>query len=147
MEKLNLIDELITEAGGDEAEAEFTFPTSTGRVFRAKRIRSAAALSKVLARAKKLKDRTKSNTPETWHPYLPITEETARGVAFLEASLIEPKLSTLDCLKLADKAGAYFMEISGHVMADAFNAQAQRDTEAVDDFLDELNGTDSEGTS
>lgn len=133
---LNLVDELIQESGGNSEEAEYTFEATSGRTFRARRLRSAGELAKVIARSRRLLTRTDKNTPAAWHPYLPISNEVAIGTSFIEAGLIEPKLSTLDCLRLAEKSGAYFLEISRNLQAEAYNVQAERDEADVEDFLD-----------
>ncbi len=136
-EPVNLIDALILETSGEAGEETYSFKPETnqaGRVFTLRRLRSADELARAFKRGKRLSERTDKDTPASWHRYLPISPETARSVAFLEAGVVEPKLETLDCLKLARLAGALFLELSSQITGDAFGGQAERDEETIEEL-------------
>lgn len=132
-EPRNILDELILEGGGDAPEIE-EYLSSTGRVFRFQVPRDAEELSKISRRVKTLASRDPRAMPEAWRPYLPVSPDMALQVVLVEECLIEPKLSTLQALQWAKRAGAYFMEISWQIRTKAFAAHAARDVEAIDDL-------------
>lgn len=143
----NLIDDLVAETGAESGAETWEYESSTKRVWRFRAVRSSKRLAKALKRAQTLLKRTKANTPDTWHKHLPLDEQTARAVAFLEESMVEPKLSTLQLLELSERAGALFLEISGKVLGHAFNLQAARDEEEIDELGEDSGETDTDGIS
>jgi len=139
----NVLDELLDETAPAEGDEQtFAFVASTGRKFIGRLARSADEIAAIMRRGKALEKLSKGRTPPTYHPYLPLSPDTARGIAFLERCLVEPKLSTLDCVTLAAKRGAYFLEISGEVQARVLVGGREADDEEI-----ELLGEDSAPTA
>lgn len=129
---INLVDALLAESNDDGVET-FTLTVGKGHALKGQLVRDADGLNKMFRRARVFIKKTKANTPPSWHPYLPISEDVAQGMAFMEAMLVEPKLSHLDMLRLAKGAGGYFLTISADLKAKALGLQVDMDVEGIDD--------------
>lgn len=129
---MTTIDDLLGESGGESGET-FTFVSAqTGRAFTGKSLQSADEISKVFRRAKHLANLSAAKTPPIYHQYLPLSETTARGVAFIEEVLLEPKLTTFDAIQLSAKRGAYFLEIVNGLQSTLLTQQRDADNEAIE---------------
>jgi hypothetical protein len=139
---MSLIDELLDESKPAAESEEWEYKASTGRTFKFRTLPSAADYERISDRKGKLEKRTTKNTPAIWHPFLPISPNIAMKVALLETTLVEPKLSTVDLLKLANLRGGYFLELA----AEATTKISVKQTETDDEEMDEL-GEDSGQTA
>lgn len=129
---INLLEALLSEAK-QEAET-FTFTVGKGgHKLTARHITDADSLNKIFRRAAKLSKRNASNVPPAWRPYLPISEEVAQGMAFMEVMLIDPKWGHLDMLRLARDAGGYFLSIMAELKAQALGNLVGQAVEEIDD--------------
>jgi hypothetical protein len=131
---MSLIDELLDESKPAAESEEWEYTASTKRVFKFRTLPSAADYEKISDRKTKLEKRTTKNTPPLWHPFLPISPNIAMKVALLEATLVEPKLSTVDLLKLANCRGGYFLELASEAATKISIRQAENDDEEMEEL-------------
>lgn len=145
---MSTFDDILQESGSDEDSTTITFTTeSTGRTWTAKRITDAEDFEKIFKRAKKIEGFNKLNTPVTYHSMLPISASVARGIAFMEAALIDVPMKPLEALTLARRRGSYFMEISTSLQAALMGGKVKAEEKAIDALGETSNATDEGETS
>lgn len=71
--------------------------------------------------------------PAAFTPFLPVTEATAEMVICVSELVIEPKVSQLDALQMAQEAGQLLAHIFGQIMARNTQAAGIADTEAIEE--------------
>lgn len=132
----SLIDDLLSESAPDGADADgrhATFTLSTGRELKMRLVTDADGLERITRLSRQLANLKKDNAPASIRPYLPLSEKTARGIAFVSSLVVEPKLSQADCARLAKERGGYFLEIVGEVLSRLFTAKTEEDESLIED--------------
>lgn len=86
-------------------------------------------------RISKIPDEKLTAVNKEWKPYLKrrIGKKTAMLVVFINRLLLTPKLSQLQCLRLAAKGGDALMEIGGPLLGAVANDTAEGEWEAIEE--------------
>lgn len=137
----DLLDEFGMEPG------EFAYPVGKGakaRKYRAKRltnlsekIRLSEKADALLSRCEKLRTTADKDVPQafqSWRPFLtlPMGKKTAMMIVFATELLISPKLTTLQCLELADKGGDALLEVAGPILEAGVKGAAEGEAELLE---------------
>lgn len=99
------IDGFLADIQNENTEVSVTIK---GHVLRFKVVSDSAELAKIKAKAGMLADATAKKVPGPWADYTPMDRSTAGRVALLAEISIEPKLSELDCMKIAKQNALFF---------------------------------------
>ena len=86
-----------------DAKQEDTFTVSlfNGDIITFRLANSSSEVEALEKQARRLVRVATNNPPESWKPFLPLDESTARQVIYVSALSVEPKLSQRDCLEMA----------------------------------------------
>lgn len=131
----------------EQEEVEFEYVVGEGeraRKFRARKltnlsekIRLTEKAESLLKRCEGIRQTQENKVPaafQTWKPFLrkEMSRKTATMIVFVTELLIAPKLTTLQCLRLADRGGDALLEVAGPILEAGIKGAAEGEAAALE---------------
>jgi preprotein translocase subunit Sss1 len=145
---MDLIEELIAQETGKSSgdpDRISAYRTPSGRRMTYSVPTSADEISRIIKRGKQIA--TLANATPEWQEFLPVSADTAMGVAFIAELSVDPKLSDLDALKLASGAGAVFLSYAGAIKTEVLVGRLDGETAEIDAAGEGSNATGDVGSA
>lgn len=131
----------------EQEEVEFEYIVGEGdksRKFRARKltnlsekIRMSEKATSLLNRCESIRKTPEDKVPETFKPWKPLLRKemnrrTATMIIAVTELLITPKLTTLQCLRLADRGGDALMDIGGPILEAGVKGAAEGEADLLE---------------